>query len=174
MRISVYREYCYATPRNTIDHIGNQIMADHPEGTMCFLYGDSTGRNRIPGLGSLTAFKQIEQVLAPMIHNATMRAGRKNINPLVRRDMMNKIFEGKVPIEIVIDPSCKQTIRDFEYLKLAADGKLKEKAKDPQTGATYEKIGHTSDALEYQICELVKPFFREADLMAQMEELENE
>ena len=46
---------------------------------------------------------------------------------------------------------------DFEFLKQAPDGgKFKEKETDPSTGKQYEKIGHTSDTLEYFICELLK------------------
>jgi hypothetical protein len=161
LRIYIYREYCYSNPLNTIEAVCSRILADHPSGTAIFYYGDASGKNRIPGLGSLTSYRQIEMYLAPMLHNGSDRVGRKNINPLKRRDLVSKIFEGKANVEIVIDPSCKETIRDLEYLKLAADGKLKEKERDAQTGAVFEKIGHTSDALEYMLCELCKDLFTE-------------
>ena len=63
-------------------------------------------------------------------------------------------------VEIYFDVDMKETIRDFEFLKLGVGGKLKEKAKD-ENGAVYEKIGHTSDTVEYLVCEVLKHFVNE-------------
>jgi len=69
-----------------------------------------------------------------------------------RRDFVNKILAGGFKeIELIVDPSCKNTIIDFEFIKEAPDGgKLKEKAKD-ENGDQYEKYGHTSDCSDYMI-----------------------
>lgn len=159
MQIRVYAEYCMSTPRNTTEETCAAFKDDHKgkNNNGIFYYGDASGKNRITGLGSLTNYKMIEQYLREYIHNGSNRVGRQNINPLKRRDIINRVLAGKYSnIEILIDESCHETIRDFEYLKLGADGKLKEKAKDAATGSTYEKIGHTSDAFEYLITELLK------------------
>ena len=77
---------------------------------------------------------------------------------------MNRIFAGKFPeIEIYIDSSCALSIRDFEFLKQDVNGKFKEKEIDKATGKAYEKIGHTSDAIEYFICEVLRNYLKFID-----------
>ena len=76
---------------------------------------------------------------------------------------MNRLFEGKLQagkrkVNIIIDPSCVELIKDLQYLKLDVNGKLKEKVKDPATGRVYEKYGHMSDALEYLVAEILRQF----------------
>jgi hypothetical protein len=67
-----------------------------------------------------------------------------------RRDFTNNIFDEVYPIRVKINPKCVNTIADYLYLKEDENGKkLKEKAKDQQTGQTYEKYGHCSDADDY-------------------------
>jgi len=76
---------------------------------------------------------------------------------------MNNIFDEKYNVRIVVDKRCRNLIRDLEFVKEDATGhKLKEKVKDKNTGQTYEKYGHTSDALDY-LCvniEQVKDIFK--------------
>lgn len=159
MQIRFYKEYCLASPNNTTIDVCRTFKNDNINhiNAGIFYYGDASGRNRIEGLGSLTNFKMIERELAMYIHNSSNRVRLSNVNVLQRRDLMNRIFEGKYPaVEIVFDVNMVETIRDFEYLKLGENGKLKERVRDAQTGATYEKIGHTSDAVEYMVTELLK------------------
>jgi hypothetical protein len=50
----------------------------------------------------------------------------------------------------MIDTDCRNTIADYSYLQEAPDGsKLKKKVKNPDTGVSYEKHGHLSDANDY-------------------------
>lgn len=80
----------------------------------------------------------------------------QNVAPAVheRADFINTIFEKNYDgVTLLIDKKCKQTINDYLYLKEASDQtKLKEKVKNPDTGVTYEKYGHTSDANDYFFC----------------------
>ena len=85
-----------------------------------------------------------------------------------RRDFVDKILEFKKVIHyngkdytvvIHIDPSCEKLITDMQWLKEGVDGKLKEKEKDEDTGETFEKYGHTSDAMEYLIVELLEDYY---------------
>lgn len=142
--ISFYKEYCLKAPRNTTEAACQQFEADNEqEMPDVYIYGDASGKNRITGLGSLTQYKIIENALYKFIHNSSMRVPNANMNVLKRRDLIDKIFEGKIPeVEIYFDEEMDETIRDFEFLKQGVDGKLKEKEKDKQTGVTYEKIGH--------------------------------
>lgn len=53
---------------------------------------------------------------------------------------------------VEIDEDCFVSIEDYLTVKEDADGKLlKEKVKDKETGVTYEKVGHFSDAKRYFI-----------------------
>ena len=76
---------------------------------------------------------------------------------------MNRLFANKVAeVELYISAECEETIRDLQFLKKAPDGsKFKEKEKDPHTGKEFEKIGHTSDALECWICELCRDWLKD-------------
>ena len=76
---------------------------------------------------------------------------------------MNSIFEGLTPIEYIEPQENRLSVRDYMYVKEAPDGtKLKQKVKDPDTGQSYEKYGHTSDATEYFFTmffsEIFKPY----------------
>lgn len=159
MRIRIYREYCLVSPENTTDACCEHFIADHEYGIDLDYYGDASGRNRIPGLGSLTNYSIIEDKLYRFIHNDSMKVKGTNISPLKRRDLLNKILGGKIPyIELEVDEACEQTIEDFEHVKLGPLGKVKEKVKDEATGAQYEKRGHPTDAVEYLVCELARDY----------------
>lgn len=165
MRIRQYKEYCMASPQNTTEQAAQafkddmEFMEQNPD---VFLYGDASGRNRITGLGDLTQYRIIENKLRGYLPNNYNRVRKANIANLKRRDLFNRILEGKIPqVEFIIDSSCKQTIRDFEYVKLDVNGKFKEEEKDPNTGKKFEKIGHTSDASEYLVCEICINYMRE-------------
>lgn len=81
----------------------------------------------------------------------------------MRRKFFNKLFAGKFDmLEIYIDASCTQTIRDFQTIKQEANGKLKERKKGAD-GIMYEIIGHTSDAVDCFVCEAFKPFLKYID-----------
>lgn len=160
MVMKAVKEYAMSEPLNTTEHASQAFLDDfenvNPD---IFVYGDASGRNRIVGLGSKTQYYYIEKVLRGYLPNGWMRVPRANVGILKRRDFINRIFDNKYPfLKIEVDPSCKELIRDLEFLKLGPNGKLKEKAKDKATGAVYEKIGHMSDAFEYFICEVAKQY----------------
>lgn len=164
MIIQFYKEYCFASPRNSTEAVGEQFMQEHDAVTTeIFYYGDCNGLHRIPGMGSYTNFKAIEDQLFAYLHNQSKRVKDPNVAPLKRRDLLNKIFAGKFPeIEILIDPEgCPETVRDFENVKIGKNGeKHKKKIKD-ENGGVYEQYGHTSDAVEYEVSELCKNYLYE-------------
>ena len=106
------------------------------------IWGDTTGRSRIAGLGATTNFKLIEEAFRN--YATEMKAKKSNISVKLRRKFMNKLFAGKIPnIELYIAEECEELIRDLMFLKKAPDGtKHKEKETDPHTGKSFEKIGH--------------------------------
>jgi hypothetical protein len=155
VQVRLYKQYCLASPLNTVRSICDRFKLDHDDkpNNGVFLYGDASGKSRIAGMGSYTNFGEIKALLHRYLHSGSDRVGKKNVGVLKRRDFVNRILEGKYPtIELYIDPSCTDLIRDMEYLKLGEDGKLKERVQDRETKATYEKLGHCADALEYMLC----------------------
>lgn len=160
MVIRVYKEYCLESPENTTDHICQKFSEDHdPTRTEVNYYGDANGLHRIPGLGSVTNYKMIEAALEPFLHNFSKKVKDPNVAPGKRRDLLNRILEGKTPtVEIEIDPSCEKTINDMEQVKLGPLGKIKKLEKDERTGQKFQAVGHTSDALEYFVSEICKDF----------------
>lgn len=161
-RIRQYKEYCLASPRNSTEAACEAFDQDHAdEAPEVFYYGDASGLSRIPGLGSLTNFKILEQKLVRYLHNLSKRVKAPNVAPLKRRDLLDNIFAGKYPeIEIVIDKSCKTTIKDIEKVKQGMNGKVKKRVTNPETKETYEEYGHPTDALEYLVTEIFKDYLR--------------
>lgn len=154
LRISFYREYCLGSPQNSVEGVAEAFMADHdPTETEVFFYGDASGLSRIPGLGSYTNFGQLKDLLFAYLNSNSQRVKMPNVAPLTRRDLLQKIFAGKIPeVEVEFDESMEKTIDDFEYVKQGVNGKVKEKEEDKETKKFYEKNGHTSDAAEYMVC----------------------
>lgn len=75
--------------------------------------------------------------------------------PVISRiNWINSILEAKEGgVEIEVNEKCNHTIMDYVYGKEAADGtKLKEKYKDPDTGAQAERYHHITDANDYFLC----------------------
>lgn len=160
--IAFYKEYCFKQPVNTTEAICKAFLEDNVgnPNLQIFVYGDASGRNRIEGLGSVTNYKLIEQYFTGYLYEGWNRVPKQNMGLSVRRSLMNRIFEGKIPeVEVYFDTEMIETARDFEFVKQAADGgKLKEKETDPETKVSYEKIGHTSDGADYLVCEIVKKY----------------
>ena len=76
---------------------------------------------------------------------------------LKRRDFINRIFEEKLPIRILIDENCRKMIADLMYCKQAVDGtKDKHIVTDKETGDRYQKYGHLSDGFDYLLTEAFK------------------
>ena len=166
MRIKICRELCKKPPENeteqACDALGLWLKENEFSGDIA-VYGDASGHSRITGLASLTQYKIIKRILSKYFANDVL-AKKANISVLQRKKLMNRIFAGKFPeIEIYIDSSCILSIRDFEFLKQDVNGKFKEKEIDKATGKAYEKIGHTSDAIEYFICEVLRNYLKFID-----------
>lgn len=155
IKVGVFREWCYEPPRNSIKAICIDIERQLLEGTALpvFYYGDASGNKRIEGFGNMTGYDEVRKYLYRYLHNTSNRTNRANPLHLVARDLINEILAGVHPIDIEIDPSCKNTIRDFQNLKQGLNDYFVEKVKDPQ-GFSYEKYGHCYDALVYLLVQL--------------------
>lgn len=163
-QIRILKEYCLKSPQNSTRAVCEALLRDHQSDIQdLFYYGDASGKNRIAGQGDKSNFNDVEEVLAYYITSASDRVARRNKPVLKRRDFMERLLAGKLmvgsrPVELVVDPECTEMIKDLQYLMLGKDGKLKEIVRTAD-GASYEKLGHTSDALEYMICEILEDLF---------------
>lgn len=162
MEIRFYREYCLRNPENSTEAVCKRFIDDHQHipGLNLFYTGDASGNKHVEGLPTFTNYKEIQDTLYEYLHNTSKQVDGNNVGVMHRRDFLNKIFAGKLPIIVLFDESMKETIKDFEYLKIGKEGKHKEMYTDPQTGASYQKIGHTSDAAEYLICKVARDLMR--------------
>lgn len=157
-QVRFFKEFCLPSPLNSTRAVCESFAATFqvydPD---VFYYGDASGKNRVPGYGDGTNFKEVKATIPQFLNNASDRVPRANPSVLKRRAFIERILAGKYPIELLIDPvECPETVKDFEFVKLGPTGKVKERIKDAN-GITYEKNGHATDAAEYFLTE----FFRE-------------
>lgn len=160
--IGQFDEICLKSPRNKTAKLCLEFIKRY--GTRIsrlYYYGDPSGR-KSDTRGSEHDYKIVARMLRKWLNNRSERVPYKHPSVTKRGDFINEIFEGGHPeYEIRIDPKCKKSIADFEFVKEDPNGKkLKETVKDPETGIRYEKYGHTSDSFDYFICEALKRLFR--------------
>ncbi len=165
LQIRYFKEYCLPDPKASTECTCEEFLSDFkgidPE---VFVYGDSSGNSRMPGLGSLTNYKIIEGTLGRELSlpNGWKRVKAANVMVNKRRNLLNRILAGKVKeVEVIIDEDCKELIRDCEFLLVGKDGEKHKEKKLDKNGIPYESIGHTSDAMEYQVCYLAVEFLND-------------
>lgn len=161
-KVRFYQEFCLGNPKNSTLGVTTSFkdtLTDYYG--RVFFYGDYSGKNRNTlGMEDIISnYSIVEQQLAPWIDNASDRViPNQSVNKRIR--FINAIFEGRLPIDIEISPSCEKLIADISYILQSADGsKYKQKIKDPATKVSYEKWGHPSDAMEYLITSAFRNLF---------------
>lgn len=147
-------EICLSSPQNTTKATCNEFKRRYPvHNTGMFIYGDPSGKKE--DTRTEKGFNDFTIITTELSqYRPSLRLLTKAPAVTMRGNFINTCFEsGYDGIEILIGFNCKNTIDDFSYLKEDSDGtKLKEKGKDPATGITFEKYGHTSDAADYFLC----------------------
>lgn len=148
-------EYCLPNPNNKTDQLCEQIViryGDVMKSSGLYYYGDASGKHR-DTRGIEDDYDLVEKVFAPYISNTSNRVNNRNPSINKRRMFINRIFECKTPIRILINPRCKNLIADLEYVKETPEGtKFKQNTRDDKQGVNYQKLSHTSDAMDYLIC----------------------
>jgi len=156
-------EITLKTPRNTTRHICQEIKARYPNhGAGMFVYGDPSGKAQ--DTRSVKGHNDYSVIMAELEpYKPTQRVSSKAPSVVMRGRFINSVFAGRLEgLEIIIDPGCTETIADYTQVKEAADGtKVKAKAKDPKTGVSYEKYGHTSDANDYYFITIFAAEYRD-------------
>jgi len=147
-------EYCLRHPKNRTRDACSAFMQDfsaHSAGL--FVYGDPAGRHEDTrseqGHNDYSLAMRELAKLKPQ-----MRVARRAPSVAMRGQFINALFSGKIQdCTVFISPTCRETIKDYQNVKQAADGgKEKKKVRDPDTGVSYEPLGHTSDANDYFMC----------------------
>lgn len=161
-KVRCFAELCLPSPKNNIEALCREAEAKygHLFKAGLFYYGDYSGKagNTISNEYK-DHYDALEKLLPKYLSNYSDRV---IVNPRVakRRNFINKVFAGGYPIEIEIDPSCKEFVGDLEFTKEGPDGaKLKNKVKDKSRDITYEEHGHTSDAMDYFLCSAFSSYF---------------
>lgn len=157
-------EIALKNPRNSDEDVCNTFLAryKHKHKSSLYIYGDATGR------AGTTLNKEVkshiaslEKYLRPMMSNGSLRVPKSNPTNDSRREFINRIFEKKLPMRIVVSENMTHMIADLSYTKqdLINGGKDKHIVTDPETGEKYQKYGHFGDNLEYFLCECFKNYF---------------
>lgn len=156
LEIRIFHEYCLKHPRNTTKSLCDTFLIDFGNSVQeVFFYGDASGNKR----DTRAAISDYDIAAAALRSKISARSNRvQRSNPEVRKRVLFlcAIFEGRVPgVRLLIDRNCHNLINDLLYIKQDANGG-KLKAKASENGVTFERYGHTSDALEYlvtKVCE---------------------
>jgi len=154
-------EFCLSNPFNNTESLCRKIIEKYNERLNgLFYYGDASGRKR-DTRSRENDYEIIERMFKKYIRNYSNRVPYSNPPLSKRRDFINKILETEYPIKIQINSQCKKMIADLECVKEDADGtKLKQLYRNKETGQSYEKYGHCSDAMDYFLCESFSNYFK--------------
>lgn len=160
LQIRIFKEYCLKHPRNKTQAVCEAWAMDYGGQTSeVFIYGDASG-SKTDTRAAQSDYDIAVNTLRRWVSARSKRVQRSNPEVRKRVLFLCAIFEGKIPgVEIVIDRNCHNLIQDLLLIKEDANGgKLKEKASE--NGVSFEKLGHTSDALEYLITTVCAGQFR--------------
>ncbi len=149
LQIRIFREYCLKHPRSQTRALCEDFLIDYGgKVSEVFFYGDRNGGNRRTS-GRENDYDIVQSALREKVSSRSNRVQRSNPNIRKRVLFLCYVFEGRIPgIEIVIDRGCENLIDDLLYIKGDANGeKVKERV--TEKGVSFEKRGHTSDALDY-------------------------
>jgi len=155
-------EIALPNPRNSTEEVCEEFIRKYPNHKSgLFYYGDASGHNRSTMNKDFSHhYEVIEYKLSKYLVNSSDRTLVSNPSVVLRRDFINKMFEDKLPIRIVIDESCHYLINDLMYCKQGLDGgKDKHIVTDKETGEKYQKYGHFGDLFEYEAVELFKTYY---------------
>ena len=160
--VKLVKELCLENPRNNTEDVCLAVESDF-KGLMkgLFYYGDPSGRNRqTVSKAYRDNFDVVEKTLSRYIFSSGDRVQRRAPDILKSRDFVRDLFhEIKYPkIRLLIDPSCKNTIRDLEFAKEGRNGEMV-KPMVTVNGKTYEKLGHCLDALRYFLVSLFEDLY---------------
>lgn len=159
--IHKFDEICLPPPKNVTEDLC-QEMIDLWHNEMLngiYYYGDHSGKNRRTNSNE-DDFDVIRRKLKRYLHNGSNKV-IVNERVIKRKEFMNKMFYGSLPIDFTCDPKCVNFINDAEYMKEGPDGKKHKQIAVDDTGMSYEKYGHCADETEYVVTSAFDMYFNE-------------
>jgi hypothetical protein len=147
-------EFCIPSPNNSTPAICRAVLAKYGahQGAV-FVYGDPSGKAQdTRSEKDVNDFSIIQNQLRSMRARLKVLGSAPSVS--LRGDFINAIFDSNYAnIHFIVAHHCKKSINDYTFLKEDSEGKkLKQKQKNKETGVSYEKYGHTSDANDYFLC----------------------
>lgn len=147
-------EICLSTPNNKTGKLCEAFKHKYRAHTAgLFIYGDPSGvaedTRAETGHNDFTIIQGALQDFKP-----SMRLMRSAPSVAMRGNWINEVFDhNEGGLTFIIGNNCSNSIADYMYLKEASDGtKAKIKEKNKETGVTFERYGHCSDANDYLLC----------------------
>jgi phage terminase large subunit len=161
-KLQCFDEFCLPHPKSNTEAVCKAFL-DKYGGYVktVYIYGDASGNKRDTRAGQ-NDYQIARRSLQKVWNDASDRTERSNPPVINRKDFINKILQGQIPVvEVAIGDNCTETVRDFSMLNQDANGgKLKVKITDPKTKVTFENIGHTSDTADYIITKVFQKEFQ--------------
>lgn len=156
-------EICLESPKNRIKDVCeefSQRYENHINGI--YIYGDATSQKEDTKLEKGQNFFTLALGYLSKF-NPQKRVPPSNPSVNMRINFINEIFSSNVlGLSIFINEKCEKSIEDLNYCKEDENGgKLKQLVKDKIRNITYQQYGHTSDTLDYFVCEVFKKEFIE-------------
>lgn len=156
-------EICAESPNNTSKGICKLFKLKFPfHVSGLFVYGDRNGKNE--DTRSDDGHNDYRIIMSELAYyKPSQRVPSANPSVPMRGNFINDIFEcnfGDIYLEI--DPVCVNLIEDLQFTKEDVDGgKLKKMTSKPGIDGTFQKHGHTSDAMDYMICQMFGPEYED-------------
>lgn len=127
-----------------------------------YIYGDATSRKQDARVekGYNLYMMIIQQLEDNHFTNVELRVPSSNPSVSMSGTFMNKILSDLYHYKLVINNTCKETIKDFMYLKEDKDGSILKERGKASDGTSYEKYGHLSDSVRYVMCQLFNDDYR--------------
>lgn len=174
-RVAFLKEYTPAHPMSTTKAACQMLVRDLREGVFkghkggIIYYGDASGKAKT-SMATDTArhnFDVVENELRGYLDGRSDMVLRRNPPHTKARDFMAHCFAGRLPIEIAVHPDMHTTISDLVHLKQGPDGDiLKEYETDPVTKVRYERWGHCSQAMYYEVISAFRSVYDEMEELA--------
>lgn len=154
VEVRILREYCIAPPGNSTEEVVGAFLYDFGQDRPYVMFygepaGDSQGARKTRNEAK-HHYYVIQKELGEFVtsNSNKVRPSPPSING--RQRFMETILSGTYPIRIVIDPSCRNVIGDFEFLVEDMNhGYVKRRVTNKETGQSWEERGHCMDAIIY-------------------------
>lgn len=159
--IHKFDEICLPPPNNVTEDLCNEMVNlwAHELKNGVTYYGDYSGGNRRTN-SKEDDYDVVRRILKPYFHSTSDKV-IVNERIVKRKEFMNKMFYGSLPIDFTCDPKCVNFINDAEFMKEGPDGKKHKQIATDDNGMSYEKYGHCADETEYVVTSAFDMYFNQ-------------